>query len=293
MTELPFSRGYFLSLLAGVLAGASPGALASPKEDWLSLTSIEARTGGKMGVFALDTGNGRSLSLRPDERFAMCSTFKWILAAAVLARVEEGRLSLVEQLAYGKDALLSYAPVTSQHVAEGFVTVSDLTRAAILVSDNTAANLLLSRLGGPSSVTAFSRSCGDEITRLDRNEPTLNDNDPGDPRDTTSPRAMVGLMRSVFCGYRLSKPHRDLLLSWMFDCETGRNRIRAGLPVDWRAGDKTGSGSHQAINDVVIAFPPGRSPILISVFMTGGDADTATLVAAHADIGRLAGRYFA
>lgn len=266
---------------------------ASTEDEPASIADIEAKVGGRVGVFAVDTGSGKVLAHRPDERFAMCSTFKWVLAATVLAQVEQKLLSLSDRILYGQADLLAYAPVTSKHAAEGFMTVNDLTRAAIVVSDNTAANLLLSKLGGPSVVTEFARSCGDAVTRLDRNEPTLNDNEAGDLRDTTSPRAMTTLMRKVLCGNRLSPESRNLLLQWLRDCETGHDRLRANLPKDWVVGDKTGTGEHGAVNDVAIAIPPGRSPILIAAFLSEGRVDRPALVAAHASISHLIAHLFA
>lgn len=267
--------------------------VASSEGEPASIADIEARVGGRVGVFAVDMGSGKVLAHRPDERFAMCSTFKWVLAATVLAQAERNLLSLGDQVGYGQADLLAYAPVTSKHVAQGRMSVSDLMRAAIVVSDNTAANLLLSKLGGPSVVTAFARSCGDAVTRLDRNEPALNDNQPGDLRDTTSPRAMAALMDKVLCGHRLSSTSRDLLLKWLRDCETGHDRLRARLPKDWLVGDKTGTGERGAVNDVAIAMPPGRSPILIAAFLSEGKAGRSALVAAHASIGRLVAAHFA
>ena len=173
------------------------------------------------------------------------------------------------------------------------MTVRDLIRAAIVVSDNTAANLLLSKLGGPSVVTEFARSCGDAVTRLDRNEPTLNNNEPGDVRDTTSPRAMAALMREILCRNRLSSESRDLLMQWLRDCETGHDRLRAGLPKDWIVGDKTGTGEHGAVNDLAIAIPPGRSPKLIAAFLSEGKADHRALITAHTNISRLVVQHFA
>jgi beta-lactamase class A len=221
----------------------------------------------------------------------MCSTFKWVLAAAVLAQTERSLLSLDEQVPYQQADLLQYAPVTSKHLADG-MTVGELTRTAVVVSDNTAANLLLSRLSGPSAITGFARSCGDAITRLDRNEPLLNSNEAGDIRDTTSPRAMATLMRTVLCGNVLSSQSRDLLLQWLRDCETGHDLLRAGLPGNWVVGDKTGSGQNGAINDVAIATAPGRSPLLVTAFLSEGKADTPVLRAAHADIGKLVAHHF-
>lgn len=292
-----WTRRQFLLGTFGTLATACvPSRVAAPAAVQAgmprSLAEIEARVGGRVGVFALDTGTGRLLAHRADERFAMCSTFKWALAAAVLARVDRAQLSLDERVSYGSTDLLEYAPVTREHVAEGSMTVDTLARAAVTVSDNTAANLLLAKIGGPAGFTQFVRSLGDLVTRLDRDEPTLNSNDPGDPRDTTSPRAMVGLMRRVLCGNALSPASCERLLDWLRACETGKDRLRAGLPQDWTVGDKTGSGPRSTINDVAIAVPPHRAPILIAAYMSEGGLGLKVLQAAHADVGRLVAREF-
>lgn len=257
-----------------------------------TLTTIEADLGGRVGVFALDTGNDRQLAHRSDERFAMCSTFKWVLAAAILARVDRGQLSLDDRVSYSSTDLLDHAPITTQHVTDGFMTVGTLAQAVITMSDNTAANLLLAKLGGVACFTEFVRSLGDSITRLDRTEPTLNNNDTGDPRDTTSPRAMVGLMRKVLCGDALSTASRERLLNWLRACETGKDRLRAGLPLDWIVGDKTGTGPHGAVNDVAIALPPGRAPILVASYLSDSKTGRPALTSAQADIGRLVAHYF-
>lgn len=265
--------------------GAAPvhGASAGPR----SFAEIERRIGGRLGVHALDTGTGRELAHRADERFAMCSTFKWALAAAVLSRVDRGELSLDDRVSYGPSDLLEHAPITREHVGEGAMSVGALAQAAITVSDNTAANLLLAKVDGPSGFTKWVRSLGDRVTRLDRLEEDLNENAPGDPRDTTSPRAMVGLMREVLCGEVLSPSSRERLLGWLRSCETGKDRLRAGLPPSWTVGDKTGTGAHGAVNDVAIAVPPGRAPILVAAYLSDGAAELPDLVAAHADVGRL------
>ena len=234
------------------------------------LARIEASVGGRVGVFALDTASGRTLAHRADARFAMCSTFKWTLAAAVFARIDRGEGSLEQRIAFGPADLMEAAPVAKEHVGEGAMTVEALARAAVTVSDNTAANLLLAWLGGPGALTAFFRQLGDTVTRLDRNEPTLNSNDPGDVRDTTSPRAMVGLMNAVLLGSALKTASRERLLALLEACETGKRRLRAGLPADWVVGDKTGTGDF-AVNDVAIAIPPGRAPILMAAYMSDPD----------------------
>lgn len=239
-----------------------------------------------MGVYAMDTGSGRGLSHRADERFALCSTFKWVLAAAVLERVERAELSLEQPIAYGASDLLEYAPVARENVTDGSLPLEVLLRAAVVVSDNTAANLLLEKVQGPAGLTRVVRSWGDAVTRLDRPEPMLNSNEPGDPRDTTSPRAMVQLMRAVLCGSVLSLTSRERLIEWLRASETGKNRIRAGLPGDWVVGDKTGSGARNAVNDVAIAQPPDRAPVLVAVYTSGSAAPLDVLEAVHAYIGR-------
>ncbi len=288
-------REFLLASLGVMAASCAPSRSGNPpvaaRGTTRSLEDVEARVGGRVGVFALDTGNGRQLGHRQDERFAMCSTFKWVLAAAVLAQVDRGELSLAEEVAYGQADLLEYAPVTRMHVAEGFMTVDALTAAIVTVSDNTAANLLLARVGGPEGLTRFTRALGDPVTRLDRNEPSLNSNEaPQDPRDTTSPRAMVGLMRNVLCGEALSPASRSRLLEWLRASETGLTRLRAGLPGDWVVGDKTGTGRHGAVNDVAIALPPGRAPILVAMYMSESQESVDVLSSAHADVGRIIAR---
>jgi len=247
---------------------------------------IESALGGRVGMFALDTEDGAAMSHRADERFAMCSTFKWLLAAFALSQVDRDEMSLDERLSYGAADLLDYAPVTKEHVDTGWLTVEALCRASVTISDNTAANLLLRRVGGPAELTSFLRETGDTVTRLDRNEPELNTNLPGDERDTTTPRAMAGSMNRILAGNVLSGPGRDMLLKWMRDATTGLDRLRAGLPSDWVAGDKTGTGVNGAANDVAIAWPPNRHPILIAAYLSESDASPAAANAAHADIAR-------
>jgi len=277
------SRRRFLIGAIAAAAFASLSAAASHRRR--SLADIEAKYGGRLGLYALNTSTGQDLSNRPDERFAMCSTFKWLLAAEVLARADRAELSLDEHVPYGAPDLLEYAPITREHLPEGSMSIAALAQAAVTVSDNTAANLLLTRIGGPSSLTQFVRPLGDPVTRLDRNEPGLNSNDPGDPRDTTSPRAQVHLMSRILCGDALSAASRDRLLGWLRACETGKERLRAGLPQSWLVGDKTGTGRRGAINDVAIATPPGREPILIAAYLSEGNPERAA--ATHAEVGRL------
>lgn len=280
-------RDALLALCSTVVVACAPHAVAPSASPPGSLADIESRVGGRVGVFAIDTGTGRTLARRENERFAMCSTFKWVLAAAVLGMADRSEATLAERVPYGKADLLETAPVTTEHVAEGAMTVEALMQAVVTVSDNTAANLLLAKVGGPAGMTRFFRACGDRVTRLDRDEPNMSVNDPGDVRDTTSPQAMAGLMRTILCGDVLSRPSRDRLLAWMQACKTGRDRLRAGLPAAWVVGDKTGTGYNGACNDLAIATPPGRAPILIAAYLSDSDADGDKLEGAHAQIARL------
>ena len=273
-----------LAQLRAAGQSVAAGALA-PADD--ALAAIERRVGGRLGVVAIDTGSGRRLEYRAGERFAMCSTFKLLLAAAVLQRVDAGRESLDRRVAYGPADLLEYAPVTRVRASEGGMTVADLARASVELSDNTAANLLLATLGGPEGLTRFTRSLGDTTTRLDRLEPMLNANEPGDPRDTTTPAAMAETARKLLLGDVLSTASRARLESWLVASPTGARRLRAGFPTDWRAGDKTGTGNNGATNDVAIAWPPGRAPIVVAAYLSESKAALADREAVLAEVGRL------
>ena len=256
------------------------------------LAEIEAREGGRLGVFVRDTGTGATIEHRADERFPMCSTFKLLAAAAALKRVDEGAERLDRKIAYGPSDLLEYAPITKAHVAEGGMTVGDLCAAAIDWSDNTAGNLVLQSIGGPAGFTQFARSLGDEVTRLDRNEPTLNEATPGDPRDTTSPRAMAASMQKVLVGNVLSESSRRQLQAWLVDDKVGDKRLRAGLPTSWRIGDKTGTGDRGSTNAVAIIWPPGRAPLIATVYYTESSAPMDARNAIHKEIGALIAETF-
>lgn len=282
-TEL--SRRRFLEVVGAVLIGCSRNSERGT-DATRQLADIERRVGGRLGVHALDTGNSASISHRATERFAMCSTFKWALGAAVLSRVERAELTLDQQIAYGERDLLQYAPAAKANLSRGHMTIAELVEAAVTVSDNTAANLLLAQVGGPGGLTRYLRDHGDPVTRLDRDEPMLNTNEKGDPRDTTTPSAMVSTLRALLTTSLLTPASQNRLIEWMVACKTGQDRLKAGLPAAWRVGHKTGSGNHGAINDVAIAWPPGRAPILIAVYASESASSEAALANAHAEVGR-------
>ncbi|WP_433973150.1 class A beta-lactamase [Tunturiibacter lichenicola] len=245
------------------------------------LAQLEHSNNCRLGVAVFDTGTGEKTGHRPDERFAMCSTFKMLLAAAVLQRVDAGHEHLTRTIAVPAKPLVSHSPVTEQH-AGAEMTVSTLCDAILTQSDNTAANLLLTAIGGPSGITSFARSIGDKVTRLDRTETSLNEALPGDPRDTTSPTAMIGNLQALLLGSVLSESSRKQLINWMVANEYGNSRLRASLPTGWRAADKTGANGDTTTNDIAIFWPPHQSPVLVSAYLTecpGTDAKRDTILA--------------
>nr|WP_232835340.1 class A beta-lactamase [Actinocorallia populi] len=230
-----------------------------------ALRRLEKRFGVRLGLWAADTGTGRSLGHRQDERFAMCSTFKTYAVAAVLKAHSSDSGLLGRRIRFTRADLVPHSPVTENRVDSG-MTVAELCHAALLQSDNTASNELLDLLGGPSAVTSFARSIGDPVTRLDRREPELNDVTPGSLLDTTTPAGMAAGYRALLLGEALAQAERDRLTRWMRANRTGQDRIRAGLPRGWTAADKTGTGEYAAANDVGVAWSPDGRPLVLAVF---------------------------
>lgn len=277
-------RQLVLGSAAALMAGCAGLYSARDRSFEDRVVELSQRVGGRIGVYALNTQSNRSVGSDEDSRYAMASTFKWLLAAAVLAQVEREVLTFDQQVAVTQDDMVSYAPITSKRVEKGVITVEELCSAVVVMSDNPAANLLLDLIGGPAGLTGWLRTVGDDVTRLDRKELELNSNHPNDPRDTTTPRAMVATMQRILLGDVLTAPYRQRLIDWMVESPTGSRRIRAGLPQDWRAGDKTGTGMNGAVNNVAILWSPGGVPILTAIYMSASTQPTPTLEAAHAEI---------
>ena len=280
-----------IALLSASALAARSGVSSESKRDRTKarLAALERERGGRLGVAILDTGNRRHAEHRANERFLMCSTFKVLAVAAVLARVDRGEESLDRRIVFDQTVVLAYAPVTSQRSGGQGMTVSELCAAAITVSDNTAANLLLTSLGGPAVVTSLARQLGDEVTRLDRVEPELNvSTGKDDVRDTTTPAAMLADLQKILLGRTLSAASRNQLIAWLRSSITGNHRIRAGIPAHWEIGDKTGSGSHGESNDVAIIWPPEREPLLVSAYYANWTMDDAGRNEVLAEVGRIA-----
>lgn len=279
-------------LIAGTIVAVTPSPLLHAASTSrfaslpASLAQLEKTNQGRLGVAVLDTGSGESCRYRADERFAMCSTFKMLLAATVLHRVDGKQANLDRAIAIPATGLVHYSPITQEHAGKS-MTIRELCAAAVTVSDNTAANLLLATIGGPSGITRFARSLGDKITRLDRTETTLNEALPHDPRDTTSPAAMIADMKKLLLGNSLSSPSRNQLTEWLIANKTGGTRLRAHLPPDWRVGDKTGSNGENTTNDIAILWPANHAPVLVTAYLTACPGPEEKRNAVLAEVGRL------
>ncbi|WP_414648484.1 class A beta-lactamase [Chitinimonas sp.] len=240
------------------------------------LAALEAASGGRLGVASINTANGAQSSYRADERFPFCSTFKVMVAAGILQRSAKDPSLLARRVAYPRESLVAYSPITEKHAGtEAGMSIAELCAATLQYSDNTAGNLLIKELGGPAAVTAFARSLGDTTFRLDRWETELNTAIPNDPRDTTSPAAMAQSLQKLLLGDALGKVQQVQLTDWMLGNTTGALRIRAGVPTDWQVADKTGSGAYGTTNDIGLIWPKGKPPIVLAIYYTRSEPEAA------------------
>ncbi|WP_371865903.1 class A beta-lactamase [Duganella qianjiadongensis] len=288
MARRSLRRSLLLALAAAPFARAAevlenPAAGVPSPADAL-LTRLESDAGGRLGVFALNTADGQHAQHRADERFPFCSTFKLMLAGAILAR---GPALLKQRIRYSSSDLVSYSPISGKYAGKG-MTVAALCAATLQYSDNTAANLLIQQLGGVAAVTAFARSIGDQAFRLDRMETQLNTALPGDLRDTTTPAAMAESLNRLVLGDALAPLARKQLKDWLLGNTTGDTRIRAGVPSGWLVGDKTGTGDYGSTNDIGIIWPPGKAPIVLAVYYTQQGKDDKARSEVIAEAARIA-----
>lgn len=271
-------------------------AWATPRHDASSaqaqLVKLEENLNGRLGVFVSDTASGAQLGYRASERFPVCSTFKVFLASAILERSKQVAGLMQQRIHYTQSDLVTYSPMTEKHVEDG-MTVAELCAAAMQYSDNTASNLLMKILGGPAAVTAFARSVGDHEFRLDRWETDLNSAIPGDPRDTSTPDAMGRSLQRLVFGGALTPSLSRQLQDWLRGNTTGAARIRAGVPGDWRVGDKTGSGDYGTANDIAVLWPPGRAPVVVAVYTTQHEKDASARNDVIASAARIVGAWLA
>lgn len=232
-----------------------------------------------------ELATGRGYGYRSDERFLMLSSFKLLASALVLHRVDARFDSLERRIPYTKGDPVTWSPVTEKHLERGRTTLAELCEATITTSDNTAANLLLSSYGGPAALTGYARQFGDTVTRLDRTEPELNVKHRDEPLDTTTPRAMLGTMQKVVLGDALTAQSRQRLQRWLVGNTTGARRLRAGLPRDWRVGERTGTSPTDA-NDIGVAWPPNRAPLLVTAYLAESKEDSDVRETTLAAVGK-------
>lgn len=256
------------SVLAGCAAAPpAPPPVAAPA-DVPALVALEQRNDAEVGVFALDTGSGRTVEHRADDRFAHASTFKALLCAVVLDATTGAELERV--VTWTPADVVANSPVTGERTS---ASLRELCDATVRYSDNTAANVLLREFGGPQAVDAALARLGDDVTSLDREEPELSDADPGDLRDTSTPRALAGALRSFVVDDGLAAGDRATLADWLERNTTGDATIRAGAPAGWRVGDKTGTGGYGVRNDIAVLWPPDAAPIVLAVLTRGSGPD--------------------
>jgi len=266
-------RAWLMALACTPFIGARAALAPLPGTTVLArLADLERESGGRLGVSAWNTANGHRLQQRAEERFPFCSTFKVMAVAAILSRSVQDEALLGRRIQYQRDVLVSYSPITEQHLNDG-MTVAELCAAAIQYSDNTAANLLMKLMGGPQDVTTFARHLGDNTFQLERWETELNTAIPGDTRDTTTPQAMMESLHKLLLGSALPARQRDQLSGWMLGNTTGGARIRAGVPAAWKVADKTGTGEHGTSNDIAVLWPGDKAPIVAVIYLTQSPAN--------------------
>lgn len=273
MDHSPVRRSFLFAAVTGTLmATCDLPRAATLKSTQEQLAQLETSANGRLGVAAFDTAGGRHVLHRADERFAVCSTSKLMVSAAILSRSMGDAALLSRNVSYRKGDLVAYSPITEKHVDSG-MTVAQLCAAALQYSDNSASNLLMKILGGPAAVTAYARSIGDTLFRLDRWEPELNTAIPGDQRDTSTPAAMAASVQKLVLGDALAAAQREQLKTWVLANTTGDARIRAGVPAGWQVGDKTGTGDYGTTNDIGVLWPPSRAPMVVAIYFTQHSKD--------------------
>lgn len=239
-----------------------------------AIADIERAAGGPIGVALLDSGSGARFAHRADQRFPLCSTFKLLLAARMLHGAQAGNWRATDRFPIQRADILGNSPFSETRVGDS-ASLTELAEAIVSLSDNTAANIGLARIGGPAALTAWLRTLGDTVTRLDRNEPELNNENPNDPRDTTTPAAMLAISRRLLTGAPLSTANRRDLMGWMAASRTADTMIRAGLPAGWKEANKTGAGEFQARNIISVITPPGRQPIWVAAYLLAAKSTLA------------------
>jgi len=281
----PFIVGTLITFV--ILALSSPAQSQENDELIEAVKRIEEKLGARIGIAVYDEETGRNWQYHADDRFPITSTFKTLACATLLSRVDAEQEQLDRILTFEESTLVTYSPITKARVGTNGMSLSELCEATMFMSDNTAANLILDTIGGPAAITAFTRSIGDEVTRLDRREPDLNEAAPGDERDTTTPNAMAITLRTLVLGDALSEQSREQLAEWLKGNKVGDALFRIGVPSDWIVGDRTGAGGNGSRSIAAIMWPPKREPIIATVYIAETEASFDARNAAIAEIGKL------
>ncbi len=277
-----------MPILVLLFAFAGPLHAQTPSAFEQQMFSLEQSSGGRLGVALLDASGKLIAAYRGDKRFAMCSTFKLPLAAAVMREIEAGELDFETILRFDESDKVAYAPVTGPRLPNGEITVLEAIEAIVQISDNIAANLLLKAQGGPEEFNQFMRSLGDKVTRLDRYEPALNENQPGDPRDTTSPKAMARSLHTILTGDALRESNRRVLNEITRNVKTGKRRIPAGIPEGWEVAHKTGTCG-TAYNDIGYVIPAdGDAGFMLTIYLDRPTVSSKDAEAVIAEVTRAA-----
>ncbi|MTH54635.1 class A beta-lactamase [Bacillus mangrovi] len=256
--------------ITGCSGNQNEPASSEEPEESSGFEELEKEYQAKLGVYALNTGSSKSVSYNADERFAYASAHKALAVGTLLKQKSIGELE--EKIHFTEDDLVNYNPVTEKYVNEG-MTLKELSDASIRYSDNTAANLIFDAIGGPEGFKEALREIGDDVTNPERIEPDLNDVNPGETRDTSTPKALAESLQAFTLGDVLSGEKQELLNDWLKRNTTGDNLIRAGVPEDWVVGDKTGSGSYGTRNDIAVIWPPDDDPIILAILSSRENAD--------------------
>ena len=266
---------------------ALPSLAIAQQDDKLpaAFAALEKKSGGRLGVAVLNTATNQTAQYKADERFPFCSSFKFLLVAAVLHRIDTQKDDPRRQVDIPKQ-ILGSSPITQSHAGTS-MTIGALINSILVRSDNTAANVLLDTVGGPAALTAYVRTLGDQVFRLDRTETALNESKPGDPRDTTSPAAMLADLKTLLLGNALTPDSRNTLTQGMQDCVTGLARIRAGIPKTWRVADRNGANGENTTANIAAIWPTNKPPVLIAAYVTECPGPEEKRNAIFVEIGRL------
>lgn len=258
----------FLAALAWLLAFVAQPATAASAPEYQPLeqqvASLVSARSGEFGIAALDLTTGASIAVNGGQAFPMASTVKVAVAAAYLAQVDHGRRTLGRMI--------------------GNRTAAQLLEVMMVRSDNHATDLLIRNLGGPQAVQQWVDWHGLAGIRVDRTIASLlsDRRDLRDERDSSTPLAMVELLRKLDRGAMLKPDSRALLLGMMGRCITGKNRIRGLLPYGTRVENKTGTLSGYTSDVGFITMPDGRRVAVAFFARYGADRPRTIAEAARA-----------